>query len=89
MHHAFIGLQMNLLTRQEGKMKSMATRPTIDAKSAPSVILESEPSIGAQKRLDWIATTAYYKAEARGFVPNLELDDWLEAEAEFEERLEY
>ena len=34
-----------------------------------------------------IRETAYYKAEARGFAPGRELDDWLEAEAELRERL--
>lgn len=29
-----------------------------------------------------IATRAYYKAEARGFEPGHEMDDWLAAEAE-------
>ena len=32
-----------------------------------------------------IATAAYYKAEARGFQPGRELDDWLEAEAELDQ----
>lgn len=35
-------------------------------------------------RLQHIATAAYFKAEARGFQPGKELDDWLEAEAEFD-----
>lgn len=30
-----------------------------------------------------IATAAYYKAEARGFSPGSEMEDWLEAEMEF------
>ncbi len=29
-----------------------------------------------------IAEAAYYKAEARGFAPGYELEDWLEAEQE-------
>jgi hypothetical protein len=29
-----------------------------------------------------IATAAYYRAEARGFAPGRELDDWLAAEAQ-------
>lgn len=29
-----------------------------------------------------IAEAAYYRAQARGFAPGRELDDWLEAEAE-------
>jgi hypothetical protein len=35
-----------------------------------------------QKRHQWIAVAAYFKAEKRGFVPGHELDDWLEAESE-------
>lgn len=31
---------------------------------------------------DHIATAAYYPAQARGFAPGRELQDWLEAEAE-------
>ena len=31
-----------------------------------------------------IAREAYYRAERRGFAPGQELDDWLEAEKEFE-----
>jgi hypothetical protein len=30
-----------------------------------------------------IAELAYYKAESRGFEPGRELDDWLDAEQEF------
>lgn len=29
-----------------------------------------------------IETAAYYRAKARGFIPGLELDDWLAAEAQ-------
>lgn len=35
-----------------------------------------------EERLSHIAESAYYKAEARGFSPGYELDDWLAAEAE-------
>lgn len=35
-----------------------------------------------QKSADQIAITAYLKAEARGFEPGHELEDWLAAEAE-------
>lgn len=67
-------------------MRLQATKPKISGKAAPTVIMEADPAPGAQDRLDWIAIRAYYKSEARGFVPGLELDDWLDAEAEFEER---
>lgn len=32
----------------------------------------------------WIAESAYYKALARGFTPNHEQDDWLEAQKDYE-----
>jgi hypothetical protein len=35
-----------------------------------------------------IRETAYKKAEARGFAPGVELQDWLEAENEVREKLE-
>jgi hypothetical protein len=70
-------------------MKSTAERSPSRVKTAPSVVKESEPEIGAPERLEWIAKRAYYKAEARAFVPGLEIDDWLEAEADFEEMREH
>jgi hypothetical protein len=33
--------------------------------------------------IQWISEAAYYKAEARGFTPGLELDDWLAAENDY------
>ena len=35
-------------------------------------------------RQEHIATAAYYKAHARGFVHGHDLQDWLQAEAEYE-----
>ena len=37
-------------------------------------------------RDDWIATCAYFLAEARGFTPNYAVDDWLEAERSYMDR---
>ncbi len=34
-------------------------------------------------RHQWISVAAYYKAEARGFEPGKELDDWLAAEKDY------
>ena len=41
----------------------------------------------AEDRGDSISRLAYLKAERRGFVPGHELDDWLAAEAEVDQRL--
>lgn len=35
-------------------------------------------------RLVYISEAAYFKAQARGFTPGHEMDDWLAAEKEFE-----
>lgn len=35
-------------------------------------------------RQEHIATAAYYKAQGRGFVHGMDLQDWLEAEAEYD-----
>lgn len=35
-------------------------------------------------RQEHIATAAYYKAQARGFAHGMDLQDWLEAEAEYD-----
>ena len=34
-------------------------------------------------RHQWISVAAYYRAQARGFEPGKELDDWLEAEKDY------
>jgi hypothetical protein len=65
-------------------VKSTETKRKIGGKAAPSVIMANAPSPSAEDRFSYIATAAYYRAEARGFVPGQELDDWLEAEAEFD-----
>lgn len=38
----------------------------------------------APARLERIATAAYFMAEARGFAPGYEMDDWLAAERAYE-----
>lgn len=49
---------------------------------ASSGVTGSDPPPNEAQHFSRIATAAYYKAEARGFMPGRELDDWLEAEAE-------
>jgi hypothetical protein len=43
---------------------------------------ERKPAWTAEEVYRLTQQAAYYKAEARGFAPGQELDDWLEAEAE-------
>lgn len=42
----------------------------------------SESKLNEQDRDSRVAVSAYYKAQARGFEPGHELEDWLTAEAE-------
>lgn len=43
---------------------------------------ESGRELSAEDRCCLVALCAYYKAEARGFEPGHEMEDWLAAEAE-------
>ena len=42
--------------------------------------------IEGEDKLSCIAVAAYYKAEARGYEPGHEMQDWLDAEAEIMEK---
>jgi hypothetical protein len=63
-------------------MQLQPSLPLVHA--APGVRSAKEHSrlLGLEDPSNAIATAAYYKAEARGFTPDHELDDWLAAEAE-------
>lgn len=50
----------------------------------PIVVADCESSSRVDSRQEHIATAAYYKAEARSFVHGMDLQDWLDAEAEFD-----
>jgi DUF2934 family protein len=67
-------------------MKTMEGISGNGASAAAGVILENAAADFEEQRRNCIATAAYYKAQVRGFVPGRELDDWLQAEAEFEEQ---
>jgi hypothetical protein len=59
---------------------SSSARPA--SKQAPS-----DEQVPHEVRLQYIAEAAYYIAERRGFAPGYEHQNWLEAEAEVNERL--
>jgi hypothetical protein len=65
------------------KLQPTTTKPKAIRKSAGVANDEALTQDGNAERLAWIAKTAYFKAEARGFAPGKDLDDWLAAEAEF------
>jgi hypothetical protein len=52
---------------------------------AAVVVTRGGPLIPASLRLDMIRDAAYFRAEARGFAPGKEIEDWLAAEQEVEE----
>lgn len=39
-----------------------------------------------QIRQEHIATAAYFKSQSRGFAHGMDMQDWLDAEAEYEEK---
>jgi hypothetical protein len=54
----------------------------------PNPVLSVRPAfVDPEERKVKIAEAAYYKAEHRGFASGFELEDWLEAETEFDRAL--
>lgn len=62
-------------------MKSGRSRAKTNGNS-PSGTSSRTPSASHEDREARIAAAAYFKAQARGFQPGHELEDWLAAEAE-------
>lgn len=50
--------------------------------ASPKAKSNSTQTAGEKLLFDQIATAAYFKAQARGFEPGRETQDWLDAEAE-------
>ncbi len=50
----------------------------------PVIGMESAHEFNGEDKCTHIAVRAYYKAEARGYEPGHEIQDWLDAEAEVE-----
>jgi hypothetical protein len=65
---------VQLLAEKQKKLKS----------PIPLIGLEFKPESNSEDKCARIAISAYYKAEARGYEPGHELEDWLEAEIETE-----
>lgn len=64
-------------------MKPTATKRKASNKGVAALSADSERAAQPYDRLEYIATSAYYKAQARGFAAGGECDDWLAAEAEY------
>jgi hypothetical protein len=72
--------------------KSARPRPTAAAKTARRPAVTPTPSMFApqlslEERTTRVAEIAYFRAEARGFVPGHEIEDWLAAENEVDREL--
>jgi hypothetical protein len=52
------------------------------AANSPAASIHEQASSPSASLTDYVATAAYFKAEARGFEPGHELEDWLAAERE-------
>ncbi len=63
-------------------MQSTATKYAPDLKVTPVTKPRNARFPGGKVLPDHIATAAYYRAQARGFEPGREIQDWLDAEAE-------
>lgn len=61
-------------------MKSSEPRRKASAK--PESTKKANGGGDGSERIERIAVAAYYRAEARGFAPGQDMDDWLTAEAE-------
>lgn len=66
------------LAVRQGSIGAVAHAPA-------AVTSQSGPLIPASLRHDMIRDAAYFRAQARGFVPGKEIEDWLTAEQEIEE----
>jgi hypothetical protein len=47
-------------------------------------VRQSGPDVAPENRHEMIARVAYLRAQARGFAPGHELEDWLSAEADID-----
>ena len=74
-------------SRKQVNPKDVAQRTGELAKSGQPARGKSKASAPGTERYWLIAQAAYFRAEKRGFAPGRELQDWLEAEAEIEQRL--
>jgi hypothetical protein len=61
--------------------------PASNDESVPPIASAAAAFIDAAEREARIAVAAFHLAEARGFEPGRELDDWLQAERQIDEDL--
>jgi hypothetical protein len=78
-----------LTTRNQSRAKAAAASTTQDSVHDVAVVRATLAATPAPQinREQLIGEAAYHRAEARGFEPGHELEDWLVAEAEVDARL--
>ena len=69
-------------------MKAQAVQTGGRRARRPVPVVHSPKPMEPDEREAMIAEAAYYRAEARGFEPGHELEDWLAAESEIDLLLE-
>jgi hypothetical protein len=84
-------------SKNSNSANQTAGRPTRTRRSKPNTSSLAEAPAGRpspadgfdlrEAREEMIRIAAYYLAEKRSFAPGAELDDWLAAEAEIDERV--
>lgn len=68
-------------------MNEVIDQPASNDASAPQTSSAAAAFIDAAEREARIALAAFFFAEARGFEPGRELDDWLQAERQIDDEL--
>ena len=80
-----------MASTQAGKPRSSARKappaivaatPVAGPKAKKIPVKSSKPVMGSQDWQAMVATAAYYRAEARGFLGGSAEEDWIDAEAE-------
>jgi hypothetical protein len=68
--------------------KIAVTETKAETPRRPPLVQRAGPGVAPEERQRLIAELAYGIAERRGFGPGNELNDWLQAEAEIDRRLD-
>jgi hypothetical protein len=63
-------------------MKTTEAKCNVEASTKAKVSETTKPTESSEEQRKCISTCAYFKAQARGFAPGHEIDDWVQAEAE-------
>jgi Protein of unknown function (DUF2934) len=72
-------------SRAPAQLAVVRTAPRPEAMRVDCFGIRGAPLIPTSLRLDMIRDAAYFRAQARGFAPGEETDDWLAAEQEIDE----